>query len=312
MDNGRHRSRDQALTMVKNKKYAPPCAGESSENKEATRGPGQGPSQRVERAQQHGDGGRVHANTQYSQQGARGGRRYQDPIPHQPSNDPAKYQARGCYGRGAPRQRGTPRPYNDGRRSGSGGRGVPTTTSVTLPELHQAPQVHHQVPVVTPSPPETGSSSLHVEVNTGQVQLQFQQLAIPDQSSSRQGMQLAPPSSKSVRFPMRPGKGTSGSRCIVKANHFSAELPDKDLHQYDVSIIPDVPSRGVNRAVIGELVTHYRQSHLGGRLPAYDGRKSLYTAGPLPFTTRTFEIILQDEEDRLGGPQVAQRREKNF
>jgi eukaryotic translation initiation factor 2C len=76
---------------------------------------------------------------------------------------------------------------------------------------------------------------------------------------------------------------------------------------HQVSIIPDVPSRGVNRAVIGELVTHYRQSHLGGRLPAYDGRKSLYTAGPLPFTTRTFEIILQDEEDRLGGPQVAQR-----
>ncbi|KAM0838400.1 hypothetical protein ACQ4PT_060985 [Festuca glaucescens] len=79
-----------------------------------------------------------------------------------------------------------------------------------------------------------------------------------------------------------------------------------------VSIIPDVPFRGVTRAVIGELVTHYRQSHLGGRLPAYDGRKSLYTAGPLPFTTRTFEIILQDEEDRLGGAQVAQRREKHF
>ncbi|CAM0944728.1 unnamed protein product [Alopecurus aequalis] len=115
-----------------------------------------------------------------------------------------------------------------------------------------------------------------------------------------------------MRFPMRPGKGTSGSRCIVKANHFSAELPDKDLHQYDVSISPDVPSRGVNRAVMGELVTLYKQSQLGGRLPAYDGRKSLYTAGPLPFTARTFEVVLQDEEDRLGGAQVAQRREKHF
>jgi eukaryotic translation initiation factor 2C len=88
--------------------------------------------------------------------------------------------------------------------------------------------------VVAPSPPETGSSSLRVEVNTGQVQRQFKQLVIPDQSSSRHGMQLAPASSKSERFPLRPGKGTSGSRCIVKANHFSAELPDKDLHQYDV------------------------------------------------------------------------------
>jgi eukaryotic translation initiation factor 2C len=74
-----------------------------------------------------------------------------------------------------------------------------------------------------------------------------------------------------------------------------------------VSISPDVPSRGVNRAVIGELVTLYRQSHLGGRLPVYDGRNSLYTAGPLPFTTRTFKIVLLDEEDRLDGAQVAPR-----
>jgi hypothetical protein len=28
-----------------------------------------------------------------------------------------------------------------------------------------------------------------------------------------------------------------GQRCIVKANHFFAELPDKDLHQYDVSLL---------------------------------------------------------------------------
>jgi hypothetical protein len=51
----------------------------------------------------------------------------------------------------------------------------------------------------------------------------------------------------------------------------------------------------------------YRQSHLDGRLPAYDGSKSLYTAGPLPFTSRTFEITLQDEEETLSGGQVAPR-----
>uniref|UniRef100_A0ACD5ZLP7 Uncharacterized protein n=2 Tax=Avena sativa TaxID=4498 RepID=A0ACD5ZLP7_AVESA len=178
MDNG-YRSHDQASTRVNNRRYAPSHAGETSETKEATRAPGQGPSQRVERAEHHGGGTRVHANTLYSQQGARGGGRYQGPTPHQPSSDPAKYQAHGCYGRGGPRQRGTPRPYHDRRRSGSGGRGVPATTSITLPELHQAPQVHHQVPVVTPSPPETGSSSLLVELNTGQVQQQFQQLVEP-------------------------------------------------------------------------------------------------------------------------------------
>uniref|UniRef100_A0A0E0PCS2 Piwi domain-containing protein n=1 Tax=Oryza rufipogon TaxID=4529 RepID=A0A0E0PCS2_ORYRU len=147
---------------------------------------------------------------------------------------------------------------------------------------------------------------------SGQVQQQFQQLATRDQSSTSQAIQIAPPSSKSVRFPLRPGKGTYGDRCIVKANHFFAELPDKDLHQYDVSITPEVTSRGVNRAVMFELVTLYRYSHLGGRLPAYDGRKSLYTAGPLPFASRTFEITLQDEEDSLGGGQGTQRRERLF
>lgn len=64
-----------------------------------------------------------------------------------------------------------------------------------------------------------------------------------------------------------------------------------------VTITPEVTSRGVNRAVMGQLVNLYRQSILGGRLPAYDGRKSLYTAGPLPFSTKEFNIILLDEED---------------
>lgn len=42
-------------------------------------------------------------------------------------------------------------------------------------------------------------------------------------------------SSKSVSFAPRPGFGQVGTKCIVKANHFFAELPDKDLNQYDVS-----------------------------------------------------------------------------
>lgn len=68
-----------------------------------------------------------------------------------------------------------------------------------------------------------------------------------------------------------------------------------------VTITPEVPSRGVNRAVIKELVKLYRESHLGKRLPVYDGRKSLYTAGPLPFTSKEFVISLVDEEEGPGG-----------
>ena len=44
-----------------------------------------------------------------------------------------------------------------------------------------------------------------------------------------------PTSSKSLSFAPRPGFGQVGAKCIVKANHFFAELPDKDLNQYDVS-----------------------------------------------------------------------------
>lgn len=44
-----------------------------------------------------------------------------------------------------------------------------------------------------------------------------------------------PTSSKSLSFAPRPGYGQLGTKCIVKANHFFADLPDKDLNHYDVS-----------------------------------------------------------------------------
>jgi eukaryotic translation initiation factor 2C len=301
-----------ALAMMRKKKTEPRNAGESSGTQQATGAPGRGPSQRPERAQQHGGGGWQPANPQYAQQAGRGGGQHQGrggryqgrggPTSHQPGGGPVEYQAHEYYGRGVQRQGGMPQ-----HRSGSGGHGVPASPSRTVPELHQASQDQYQATVVAPSPSRTGPSSLPVEASSEEVQHQFQELAIQGQSPTSQAIQPAPPSSKSVRFPMRPGKGTFGDRCIVKANHFFAELPDKDLHQYDVSITPEVPSRGVNRAVIGEIVTQYRQSHLGGRLPVYDGRKSLYTAGPLPFTSRTFDVILQDEEESLAVGQGAQR-----
>lgn len=51
-----------------------------------------------------------------------------------------------------------------------------------------------------------------------------------------------------------------------------------------------------------QLVRLYRDSELGRRLPAYDGRKSLYTAGPLPFQSKEFQINLLDEEDGSSTP----------
>ncbi|XP_027365824.1 protein argonaute 10-like isoform X1 [Abrus precatorius] len=117
-----------------------------------------------------------------------------------------------------------------------------------------------------------------------------------------------PTSSKSLSFAPRPGYGQVGTKCIVKANHFFAELPDKDLNQYDVSITPEVSSKAVNRSIIAELVRRYKESDLGMRLPAYDGRKSLYTAGALPFSWREFKIKIVDDEDGVNGP----KREREY
>ncbi|KAM0944041.1 hypothetical protein DsansV1_C12g0115231 [Dioscorea sansibarensis] len=117
-----------------------------------------------------------------------------------------------------------------------------------------------------------------------------------------------PSSTKSLRFPTRPGFGQAGTKCIVKANHFLAQLPDKDLIHYDVSITPEVVAKSVNRSIMAELVRLYRESDLGMRLPAYDGRKSLYTAGELPFSSREFKIKLVDEDYAITGP----KREREY
>ncbi|CAI0465726.1 unnamed protein product [Linum tenue] len=121
-----------------------------------------------------------------------------------------------------------------------------------------------------------------------------------------------PTSSKSLNFAQRPGFGQLGTKCVVKANHFFAELPNKDLNQYDVTITPEVASRTINRAIMAELVRLHRDSDLGMRLPAYDGRKSLYTAGQLPFAWKEFTIKLIDDEDGVNGPNNCLRREREY
>jgi len=67
-----------------------------------------------------------------------------------------------------------------------------------------------------------------------------QQLLLLQGAAAADPPRPSPPvSSKTLRFPLRPGKGRMGQKCMIKANHFFAQLqqfPDyKDLHQYDVS-----------------------------------------------------------------------------
>ncbi|CAN1265709.1 Protein argonaute 1 [Linum perenne] len=240
------------------------------------------------------------------QQGGRGGEVSQNPY-----GGSGEYQGRGRGGGGPPQQGGRGG-YVGGRNGGreGGPRGPPYggQSRPPVPELPQA-TLPYQVGSIPQPKLYEASSSQPPEPSTDAVSEQMQQLTVSQEAPSDQAIQVVPPaSSKSVRFPVRPGKGTVGLRCVVKANHFFAELPDKDLHQYDVTITPEVTSRGVNRAVINQLVGLYRESHLAKRLPAYDGRKSLYTAGPLPFQSKEFRITLTDEDDGTGG----QRREREF
>lgn len=64
-----------------------------------------------------------------------------------------------------------------------------------------------------------------------------------------------------------------------------------------MSITPEVTSKRINRIVINQLIQLYRESHLGRRIPAYDGRKSLFTAGPLPFRSKEFSVKLVENEE---------------
>ncbi|KDO44722.1 hypothetical protein CISIN_1g0356952mg, partial [Citrus sinensis] len=109
---------------------------------------------------------------------------------------------------------------------------------------------------------------------------------------------LPPSSSRAVRLPVRPGFGTRGRKCVVRANHFMVQLAKRDIHHYDVSIDPEVTSQKINREIISQLINLYRLTNLGERIPAYDGMKSIYTAGPLPFESKEFIITLPDSDPR--------------
>ncbi|KFK44936.1 hypothetical protein AALP_AA1G322100 [Arabis alpina] len=119
---------------------------------------------------------------------------------------------------------------------------------------------------------------------------------------------LPPASSKAMTHPIRPGFGQAGKKIIVRANHFLVQVADRDLYHYDVAISPEVISKRVNRDVMTTLVRTFGESHLAQKIPAYDGRKSLYTAGPLPFVSKEFVVDLKDKKVDGG----TSRKERQF
>nr|XP_043619532.1 protein argonaute PNH1-like isoform X2 [Erigeron canadensis] len=111
-----------------------------------------------------------------------------------------------------------------------------------------------------------------------------------------------------IMFHKRPGFGQLGTKCVVKANHFLADLADMELTQYSVKIIPEVNSTKLNKAVMSELVKVHRNTDLAMKLPVYDGRRALYTAGSLPFISKQFAVTIVDDLDWIGITKVREFR----
>nr|XP_034913779.1 protein argonaute 1B-like [Populus alba] len=183
------------------------------------------------------------------------------------------------YGRG--RRGGLPAPTQGGGRGR--GRGAPLPSPVASSEAGSISSVS-----------QLGGEMERLSVQT-EPPASTQPAAIPAPQQQKQQQQLVPASS--VKFAQRPDHGTVGSRCLIRANHFLVELADRDLHHYDVSITPEVASRGVNRAIMRELLA-LNSTHFQSRKPAYDGRKGFYTAGPLTFTSKDFVVTLIDKDDQ--------------
>lgn len=90
--------------------------------------------------------------------------------------------------------------------------------------------------------------------------------------------------------PPRPGQGNSGKQIVLKANYFKVNIPNGDLHHYDVDIRPDKCPRRVNREIIENMVENFRNQIFQDRRPVFDGRRNMYTAQPLPIDKQRVEL----------------------
>ncbi|KFO24331.1 Protein argonaute-3 [Fukomys damarensis] len=81
-----------------------------------------------------------------------------------------------------------------------------------------------------------------------------------------------------------------GKPIKLLANCFQVEIPKIDVYLYEVDIKPDKCPRRVNREVVDSMVQHFKVTIFGDRRPVYDGKRSLYTANPLPVATTGVDL----------------------
>ncbi|CAE6113379.1 unnamed protein product [Arabidopsis arenosa] len=110
---------------------------------------------------------------------------------------------------------------------------------------------------------------------------------------------------KSILLPMaRRGNGSKGKKIHLLTNHFRVNFSQPnspDFFHYSVAITYDdgspVEAKGIGRKILEKLQQTY-QTDLGFKHFAYDGDKTLFTAGPLPGSNLDFSVVLEDMSSR--------------
>ncbi|KAK6287587.1 hypothetical protein POUND7_013766, partial [Theobroma cacao] len=222
-----------------------------------------------------------------------------------PGRDSGRGQASPSLSRGGGNARGRGREASGGR----GPFGPPPYSSYTP----SPPQVAPTQPPPPSAPSMSTAPAYHPPSSSGAESLMrevSEKLTLEPEAATI-APPLPPSSSKAIRFAQRPGVGREGKKCYGRANHFLVKVADKDLHHYDVSITPEVTSKKMNRFIMQQFAELYKQSHLGGWCPAYDGGKSLYTAGALPFKSKEFLVTIIDEDQGRSSSSKA-RKEREY
>ncbi|KAL3683483.1 hypothetical protein R1sor_001505 [Riccia sorocarpa] len=117
------------------------------------------------------------------------------------------------------------------------------------------------------------------------------------------------PPAKKIPQMRRIGTGSKGAKCDLDVNHFRVKFqPREDVYHYNVTIEPAI-KRPVCRKVMKKLYEVYGVQTLEGKKFAYDGEKSLFSVGPLPFTNKDFQVSLDDDPGR-GPRRISVEREE--
>ena len=84
--------------------------------------------------------------------------------------------------------------------------------------------------------------------------------------------------------PKRPDYGTEGKPIALRANSYPIKISPglSDLYHYDVDITPSSSNVKEKREVFNEIIRKYKDTTFQGHVPAFDGKKNLYSRIRLP------------------------------